>query len=185
MKVPLTVLPLNFLNFRANKQSSCVKLDWSIVEDLDTDHYEIERSIDNMQFAKLSSVPASTSANFNAYSFIDLLPEVPNNFYRIKQVGKDGKLFYSKTLPINFTTGTVSIFPNPIQDHLTISLGSITHRENLEIIIYNIAGSRLKSFQYNNQPNNIILNLAGLIRGQYICEVIGDKVHYSETFTKF
>ena len=74
---------------------------------------------------------SSTVKNYNAY---DAQPVKGINFYRIKQVDKDGNFKYSKTvsLKLNFNNTGVSVLANPFHNSLTVDFSSSTARQFLQ-----------------------------------------------------
>ncbi|MEO7983617.1 MAG: hypothetical protein ABI688_06020 [Bacteroidota bacterium] len=83
-----------------------VQLQWQIAAELNTERFEIERSADGVNFTKIGTVASSGSSNTTKdYSFPDNSPATVN-YYRIKQIDKDGKVNYSKTLSVKFKGAT-------------------------------------------------------------------------------
>jgi hypothetical protein len=72
---------------------------------------------------------------------------------------------------------SVTLFPNPVKDYLTI-----TAPHNSIIEIYNINGQAVKTVNYNREEVNI--NLTGLPGGIYILKVTSDKGTAAKKFIK-
>ncbi len=65
---------------------------WTCLNEVNMDHYEMQRSADATEFITLGSVSALNNGKpSNNYSFYDGHPLQGDNYYRIKIVGKDGK----------------------------------------------------------------------------------------------
>jgi hypothetical protein len=115
------ILPLQLLDFYANKDGNEVSLSWKTASEINTSHFELERGEDGRIFDKIASIAANNNTSTNAYNFTDRQP-LPNNFYRLKIVDKDGNFKYSGVLKINFTgVQKLEAFPNPTNSELTIS----------------------------------------------------------------
>src|SRR5690606_31426989 len=118
----LVTLPVQFKSFRGRLLSNeTVRLDWEAETDHLHDYFEVERSTDGTSFQNLGRGPAVAP-----YHFIDINPAVGNNYYRIKQVDKDGKITYSSTVTIVYTPTSfrVEIYPNPVTDQLRVRIGT-------------------------------------------------------------
>jgi hypothetical protein len=134
--VPLVTLPVNFLDFTATLLSdNTVKLNWQAVTDQDHDYFVVERSADGKNFITLSLAPQSAP-----YSYIDAAPLQGKNYYRIKQMNKNGSFTYSKVMSIMVVKGNnISLYPNPVADMLSIKLKN-SERDRLKIEITNVDG---------------------------------------------
>ena len=110
--------PVRWLNFSAVADKYTAKLTWSVNE-LDVAGYEIERSIDGTSFTKIASVTSNGRSN---YSTNDAKPFIGYNYYRIKQVDKNGNYSYSKIVRVSFNKigVTWTVYPNPVKDNLYI-----------------------------------------------------------------
>jgi carboxypeptidase T len=117
--VPLVVLPVTFINVYGKLlQDNTIQLNWEATTDLEHDYFEVERSVDGRSFITLGRSNAQPP-----YRFIDASPNSGNNFYRIKQVDKDGKVTYSKTINIALEQQiSVVLYPNPVGNVLHIKL---------------------------------------------------------------
>ena len=88
-----TVLPLDFLSFNAKLTdgiSKQVKLSWSTANEVNTKSFAIERKT-SAGFATIGSIASNNTAGTSNYSFTDIAPATGVNYYRIKQIDKDGK----------------------------------------------------------------------------------------------
>ncbi|MEM7512188.1 MAG: hypothetical protein AAF388_14735, partial [Bacteroidota bacterium] len=86
--------PVDFISFEVVQEGRDAKLTWETAEDSKDSKFEIERSFDEVLFAKVGEVDGQDIAGReNTYEFIDkeLLQEEPQTFYfRIKQIELDG-----------------------------------------------------------------------------------------------
>ena len=87
-------LKLSFIAQKKRCAYSCT-LNWSAKGNINNDHYDIERSSDGISFTKIGSVNAIASGDVQQYNFNDVMPLPGNNYYRLKQVDKDGSSQYS------------------------------------------------------------------------------------------
>lgn len=115
----LSPLPVNFISFNGKLlQDKTVQLWWEAQTDEEHHYFDVERSSDGVRFTSLGK-----SNPLPPYRFIDVNPVAGSNFYRIKQVDKDGKITYSKTIAISLEQEVrVVLYPNPVSDVLHIML---------------------------------------------------------------
>ncbi len=117
------ILPVEFLNFSANYQSSehLTSLNWSTGKEWENSHFEIERAINTVkEWEIIGRVEGNGYSDGPVeYSFEDLNLPLSGGyvFYRIKQVDIDGSYSYSNTRSINlpkFKSESIwKIYPNP------------------------------------------------------------------------
>jgi carboxypeptidase T len=97
-------------------------LDWEVTTNELQDYFEVQRSKDGVQFTTIANVKG-----YPPYQQIDNSPFTGNNYYRIKQVNKDGAINYSKVISvfINPNGASLLIYPNPVSSELRIRMNSI------------------------------------------------------------
>ncbi len=112
-----TPLPVSFSSVKGYKENSQVVVNWKVENELNIQHYEVECSNDGMNFETRSLQTAlGNNQSMINYHFIDENPVTGNNFYRIKSVGRDGSINYSRVVKIIYTEGSagIRVFPNPV-----------------------------------------------------------------------
>jgi hypothetical protein len=70
----------------------------------------------------------------------------------------------------NSTTGRVSVYPNPVMNKVTISLGNSTIVDN-DIILYDLQGRKLSVTRAFSSANFVVLDMAKFRPGTYIVTV--------------
>lgn len=106
-------LPVTLVSFSAVKDNKTVLLDWKTADEMNMDHYEVERSSDGRNFSSLTNIACSNQANAS-YSFHDLSPLAGTSYYRLRMEGLSGNPKYSRIIPINFSKYTlISLSPSP------------------------------------------------------------------------
>lgn len=125
---PLTTLPVEFVNFYGKlTNENKVQLDWEAYVDKEHDYFIIEKSSNSTTFKSIGSYKGNPP-----YRFLDNSPENGNNFYRIKQVDKDGHTAYSKLINIPYLNKTgFIIYPNPVADVLQVKINGTTNDQYL------------------------------------------------------
>ena len=172
------VIPVKWLSFTAQPKNNQVALQWKVANELNVSHYEVEYSTDGTSFAKIYSLPATSStAAEKVYDQIHTFPIIGNNYYRIKQLDKDGKFSYSTIVNVRMDKANlVSIMPNPAQDFVTIRSGETMK----QVQLFNATGQLLMNVVPAN--TSYMLNISALPKGQYSVriqtgnEVINQKI---------
>jgi len=137
-------LPLNFLNFTAQRKENYTHLKWITSEEVNTDHFEIERSENGMQFTKLASMPTMNHFNVQEYTYKDFFDFVGVAYYRIRCVDRDGKSKFSKIVPVYESSWLQKniLVLNPASDEIII-LSRTDDKEPSAYILFNEAGSTI------------------------------------------
>jgi hypothetical protein len=132
----------------------------------------VERSANGSSFTKIGTVNAQGNSSIKVdYSFNDRQPLTGNNYYRLKQVDKDGKSEYSTIVKVNFSKQpAIRIVPNPASSYVYVSLENITTTAWLQVIDLN--GQLLKQQLVNQNSGNTTLSLAGLAKGLYTIKLV-------------
>lgn len=166
-------LSVSWGNFTVEKVGKTALLKWNTLQEINADKFIVERSADNSSFAPIATIAAkgNTTALTN-YNVSDGAPIPGINFYRIKEVDKDGKYSYSEVRTIDFTgaPGTITISPNPAHDKVTITIAGNT--KTLQVYLLNAAGQQIKTFTMNTQGMQI--NLPHLAPGVYYIRIAGE-----------
>lgn len=126
----LVTLPVHFISFTGQLQSDgTVRLDWNAITDEMHDHFEVERSVNRIEFYSLGNgLPAvEEGPGTTPYWKIDPVPSPGNNFYRIKQYDKDGAVSYSQTIAVRYEPSVITtVFPNPITSSINVRINTTT-----------------------------------------------------------
>lgn len=110
-------LPMIMGLFTVTKNKNTALLQWTTLQESNSDQFIIERSADGISYTTIGTLPASgNSTTTKKYQFTDEKIATGINYYRIKLMNKDGKSMYSPVRKISYIDNdfTVSILPNPI-----------------------------------------------------------------------
>lgn len=134
-----TPLPVSWLSFSGKLNSNGVLLQWVTASELNSSHFDVERSGNGTNFAKISSVQAAGhSTTKKAYEYLDATPLPKQSWYRLKQVDLDGKYSYSSILPIS-RDAKISSYPNPISNQLQLQL-SQDWKGSYDMVVFDLTG---------------------------------------------
>lgn len=171
------VLPVKLVSFTAQEKACSAELNWSTADEESFDHFEIERSGNAISFQKISTVNAKGNKTENNYSYT-INQDVPESYYRLKMVNKDGSLTYSpvKYVKINCKPNTrfIKLYPNPVNNgNVFLSFGSEISGV-AQIVLFNEAGQQVTKTKttLTNGNNNIIIDVSHLPKGIYFIHLI-------------
>ncbi|MDB5251566.1 MAG: hypothetical protein JWP27_735 [Flaviaesturariibacter sp.] len=171
VKTALTgsVLGVKFVNVAAKLQpDNTVAVDWEAITDADHDHFEVERSLNGADFSVVGRGP-----NQPPYRFIDRAPAKGSNYYRIRQVDKNGRISYSRIVVVELSHRIqLSVFPNPVRDRLSVNVVS-TDGAPLQLEVSDVTGRIMYT---RNQmavrgSTNITVPAVGWQAGVYVLRV--------------
>ena len=145
-----SAVPVKLLSFSAVQNNNrTVQLQWKTTNEVDNKNFVVERSKDGVNFTVLENIEAKNEALSN-YTFIDKKPNESVNYYRLKQVDKNGKFTYSNIVAINLNSNEInafSIYPNPINDILNLHINA-TNNTKAHLVITDILGQTIKRKKY-------------------------------------
>lgn len=177
---PGITLPVKFLGFNVTKKNSDAVLAWQIGnESALTERYEIERTLNGVDFKKVYTVAAKNNGNSsNSYTITDLnLSSVRSSgifYYRIKQIDKNGDFVYSEVRSIRLNTNGIAIgvYPNPIRDFANVTI-DIEQDVDGTITVTDASGKQVQYIQTQlfKGPNIKRINMANLASGSYLLKV--------------
>lgn len=110
------IVPVQLMYFRGKAEAERVRLSWATALEINSSHFNVERSTDLKEFATIGKLTsAGDSRQLINYSFLDEAPLPGVNYYRLKQVDKDGTSDYSKIIAISPQAEATQfvIYPNP------------------------------------------------------------------------
>ena len=169
-------LPVSFGSFNAEKFNKTARLSWTTNSEINADYFEIQHSIDNMNFKSISSIKANgNSIGISSYKITDENPDLYSiNYYRIKQVDLDGHFQYSITKEVSFnniqSTNKLRVFPNPSSALISISADFTGNNCQLQII--SVEGILvIDQPSLNIQNGEINLDVSGMIPGIFIIKI--------------
>ncbi len=183
-----SVLPVTLISFTAEEKGDEVILKWTSTNELNSNYYEVERSSDAVRFSSIDRISSKgKDGSVNHYEMTDSAPVEGVNFYRLKQVDKDGKVMYSSVIAVNRNKSVISkiaIYPNPVNKFITLSVadkgkvfsGKLINAEGRTMLY--LKGNVTQLNQYLNQ------NLNKLKAGLYLLRLADGKEQYSVRFVK-
>ncbi|MEO5562735.1 MAG: hypothetical protein ABIR18_04850, partial [Chitinophagaceae bacterium] len=124
----LITLPVDLKDFTGVIVDKTVKLNWTSVDEININMYQLQRSADGKNFEPLAIVFSQNGVN-NSYNYPDMNPLPGINYYRLKIIGNDNKSEYSKIVSFRFDSksfGAMIVAPNPAREVIRVRLSGIT-----------------------------------------------------------
>ena len=167
-------IPVTLLSFTAQRTGKVNLINWSTSQEINTSHFVLERSNDSRNFTTIATVAAAgNSSTVRSYIYTDNSPVTGINYYRLQMVDKDNNSKYSWIRSVrNEGVADVSLYPNPVNDVLTVSI-SADKKGKGNMSITDISGKVI----YNNAisveqgSNNLPVNLRNTAAGAYIIKI--------------
>jgi hypothetical protein len=99
---PFTATPIfsevvTFTNFKSNISNNKVLLNWTITQNQEAYHFEVERSEDGKNFVMAAVVFGTDKRDSDNYMFYEKVKKEGTS-YRIKVIQKDGAVEYSSVI---------------------------------------------------------------------------------------
>jgi Secretion system C-terminal sorting domain len=166
--------------FDAQKQiDNSVNIFWKTDTEEELNFFEVEKSINGIDFETLQQVAAFGDANAHFYTQNDKNPNLPQSYYRLKMYKKDASFIYSAIKMVNFEQNQqlVSVYPNPNNGKL-LNVQLNQFYENLQISISDVTGRKIWIGQYNQVGNLLTIN-PNLSAGVYALQLQSD--NYQQT----
>jgi hypothetical protein len=172
----MIVLPVTITSITAVKQDNNIAVQWKVQNELNLAGYEVERAADGIHFTKMADLSATNSSS-NTYNWVDINTVTGINYYRIKMIDRNGQFKYSTIVQVMITQkGTVSIYPNPIENNTVQLLMAGLVKGKYQINLSNSNGQLISnhSIDYNGTDAVKAIPLTTLLpKGIYNAEING------------
>ena len=159
-------LPVKLISFNAKLVKNNTELNWSTAEEINNKGFEVERSINGINFERISFVKGiGNSATVNKYFAIDVNSFEQTNastlYYRLKQVDFNGDYTYSNAVLIKKDTKeneSISVYPNPFNDKVTVTVLA-NNQNNITLSLIDINGKEVTNSVMNVEPGTSTFDL--------------------------
>ncbi len=170
-------LPVVLTPLIGNCINAVPQLQWSSLQESNSKHYEIQRSVDGLNFSKVGSVKAKGSSDLEVvYNYKDVSAEAGLNYYRLKLIDNDGVFQYSNIEAIDVIIAGIKItgnYPGPFTEEINVNILSAWVSPAV-ICLLDCSGKiivshQIKLFKGNNKST--FYNLGYLNRGIYYIKI--------------
>lgn len=182
VEMALEALPLRLLKFTGHAEKDYNLLEWKTSDEINFSHFNVQRTSDGREWENIATVKSKTISELSVgnYSAMDENPMYGKNYYRLKQIDKDGKAIYSSTILIYWTEQeplpNIKIYPNPTRNKLMLS----GYDKQIEYTVYSSLGVKMLSGVITDNT----LDVSTIPDGIYFIELKIDKQLRSMKFYK-
>lgn len=185
-------LPVKLTSFTGVNKSNTITLNWQTQYEQNSSHFNVQRSIDGINFTDVARVAANQNSNVPlTYKYNDVLSAAIQTqktvFYRLQSVDIDGRFSNSQilALQLNKTDIQLLVSPNPAKDILQVQTGKGL-AGNAVLTILDAMGRQLykKDIMLQLGSNTIAINISLLTPGIYYLRLINGGENYLKQFLK-
>jgi len=166
------LLPVSLISFTATLQKNTTLLQWATAQEINSSYFEVQHADNSLQFTNLVTVQASGNVNTqHSYSTVDPNPVTGINYYRLKEVNKDGSFVYSNIVNVTVSGVTgMAAYPNPARENVIIKINALTQKTVLNM--YDVQGRLVMQKQVilAGGDNLIDWNVSNIAPGIYYVE---------------
>jgi hypothetical protein len=186
-----SVLPVSILDFKGSVNDNKALLTWSTATEFNNKGFAVERSKDGKVFTQIGFINgAGTTTQRKDYTFTDATLSdigVATMYYRLKQIDKDGKMSYSKVIPLSLRNILDwKIYPNPVKDKLTVEL-NLTSDTKVNVQVISKDGRLLLNADKGTLPQGLQqlnFNIKNIASGSYFVRVEAEEKSYVQMIVK-
>lgn len=182
-------LPVTLVNFTAQKQPEGNLLQWQTAQELNSSHFNIQRSSDGQAFKTIATVKATGNSNtVITYHHLDNSSQAATSatvYYRIATADMDGTLRYSNIATIKNTlqSSLFAVWPNPAG--AVINLQSKTTVAAATLTITDVAGRPVYQASHHLPAlTGTPVYVAALRPGMYVLTIRAKGINESITVVK-
>lgn len=191
IKVEGEVLPIEIISLKAFERGDNNIIEWVTSSEVNNEFQIVEKTNkDSGNWVEVGKVSGTNTKDTTIrYEITDYAPSQVE-YYRIKSIDFDGSIQYSKIISLvrsnhSITSMVKSIYPNPVNQEMTISITS-EMEDDIEIRIVDITGKVL--LQQNHSlvlgENKLIVGLSNLPSGAYFTHITGNRLNVVEKIIK-
>ena len=180
-------LPVELVAFTAQAvQNRDALLKWTTASELQNDHFDVERSLDGVSFAKIGQQAGQgNKATSTDYTYTDagmgLKAAGQPVYYRLRQVDQDGTASYSPVRSVSFTgsvAAVATLYPNPAVAATGLDLSALPATGTYQVLLLDATGRQV--YQANLAGGQVQpLSLSTLATGTYSVLVSGSQANGS------
>ena len=175
---PQPPLPVTIASIRAYAQANNIAVEWRVESQVNIVRYEVEKSVDGRNFAKVGTQLANNSNSASVtYNWLDVNALSGANYYRVKCVDTDGRIKYTAIVRIALGNikPSISVSPNPVEGNNLNVVFTNQEKGRYSIRLINNIGQLMYSKTAEHPGGNATQTFtlpSQIVRGIYQLEVI-------------
>ncbi len=181
--IPQGVLPVELSTFTGKKVNNGAQLNWSTASEKDNAYFEVLRASEDGVFKTIDKVNGKgTTSETSNYQFVDQNPLNGNNYYKLKQVDRNGDSKEYGLVSVSFDLATSKLAASVNADHHLLLTYQAAENANGEVTIVDLNGKKLiaQKVSLTKGLNQAKLDVSALPKGLYVVK-LGAKGNNSTT----
>ena len=144
-----TVTPIRLITFNGVHDAKTIQLSWATASELNFDYFDVQRASADLNFLSIGKVEGNGTTNIrHDYTFVDELPIIGKNYYRLRSIDYDGFTETFEIVGVDFEgEKQFMLSPNPSDGTSISAQVNFTPRENAIVIVYDNVGSIVGKFE--------------------------------------
>jgi hypothetical protein len=171
-----STLPVTWLYVKGEIRDDRALITWATAQEEETDKFMVEHSTNAQVFNTVGEVAAAENSNSSQrYSFNHAGLAAGMNYYRLKQLDKNGKFTYSKTIQLLYKPDQqqTMVAPNPVSNTLYLIVGTSVVLKKMEL--FDLAGKLILTRQFGARQQVYSIDVSSLLHGSYIVKLYDEK----------
>lgn len=172
-----TVLPIQLTHFDAQcTLQNQVLCSWTTASEKNNDYFNIEASIDAVNFTALATIKGAGNSSSNlSYTHLLNSNSKQYSYFRLKQTDYDGAFSYSSIVYSNCLQQNehASVLPNPFNQKFEITFTA--EQQNIDVTVFDNCGKIMYSSHFA-QTSSININTQLWPTGMYYLKVMSDSM---------
>jgi trimeric autotransporter adhesin len=173
---------VTLMGFTAQLQNGNGLLQWTTSAETNSKYFEVQRSVDGVNFSKIGTVNAAGNSNSERrYTLVDKSLSAVN-YYRVKMVDADNssKMSEVRILRNENINQRIYVLTNPFADHIDLRFAQLP-KGNVNLRLVDLNGKLISKTSYSNVGYTLSYNKVGniLTTGVYVLQAEVDGQVYS------
>ena len=176
-------LPVTLVSFQAQAAGANVVLTWQTAQELNSHHFDVERSLDARTFKKITVLTGAGTVNHTSdYRYLDTHAAALATgtlYYRLRQVDNNGQSSIGPVRAVILGRAIhagIQLFPNPTTGQATLDLSSLpagTYSAQVFDVTGRLVQQCLLQSGQTGQAGQPVLDVRSLPAGSYFVQVRG------------
>jgi len=183
------VLSCEIISFSGSLGNGETRLGWKVFCRQEVDHFQVERSTDNLSFYSTTIISGRPGVNeTEVYTATDPLNGITAEilYYRLKTIMRNGRTTLSRVITIKRSGNNtdVQVAPNPVIKELTIVV-TASKPQKTEIEIWDLSGRNIYKKSQTVSEGRTLINLgsvSGFPTGVYCLKMKLDELNIVKRF---
>jgi hypothetical protein len=137
-----TPLPVRFVKLAANCKANTAQINWTAENEINMDHYTVERSADGKNFTAMADIKSGAASLQQSYNWTDAAPLPGTSYYRIRTTNSANVTGYSSIMTfVDCGTEMVRLATNTASGESELFL-QLFQQAQVDIRLFDVLGRR-------------------------------------------